>query len=212
MVPSEALHRLLALSLKMASNVRFRQSRKLNLILITILISANASLATDDGEKGIDSGLGNDVTTRNSDKSAEIKGKMDVDDARAIALAVTGPKDANDERLAGNEQGMDVEDAEASGTAVVPDNNEKLVEGCTVASAGTSSKAVDMPPPAWLFNILPYLRDVSDVKDWQDLVVALVEFEKVNPPQGVSPFVTECFSVLFKPYCDLEIGNPPSSS
>jgi len=169
---------------------------------MTVLVAANEiSSLTHDSEGGIDSSLGNNAT--NTEKSTEIENEMDIDNAPTIAPAVTVSKAANNEKLAGNEVDMDIEDAQTTVMAVVTDNNEKSAEieqgeNCTIASAvaaAASSKAVDMPPPTWLSNMLPYLHNVSDVKDWQDLVAALVEFEKANPPPGVSLFFDH--SLLF---------------
>ena len=40
--------------------------------------------------------------------------------------------------------------------------------------------------PAWLVPMIGYLRGVAEETAWQDLVTEFVEFEKSNPPAGVS--------------------------
>lgn len=44
----------------------------------------------------------------------------------------------------------------------------------------------DKDLPAWLAQMISYLRDVVEDTPWQDLVTGFVEFEKGRPPIGVS--------------------------
>ena len=46
--------------------------------------------------------------------------------------------------------------------------------------------AEEIPTPDWLKRMLDYLRGVSESMDWKDLVSALLRFENLNPPSGVS--------------------------
>jgi hypothetical protein len=52
----------------------------------------------------------------------------------------------------------------------------------------------DLPP--WLTLTIKYLRRVSELNAWQNLVTEFITFEKSGPPAGVSP------------YRDLGIANP----
>ena len=44
----------------------------------------------------------------------------------------------------------------------------------------------DTDLPAWLLQMIKYLREVSEDVPWQDLVTDFVDFEKRGPPSVVS--------------------------
>jgi len=50
----------------------------------------------------------------------------------------------------------------------------------------TPASANDKGLPPWLGEMIEYLRGVSAIRAWQDLVTDYVEFEKGGPPNGVT--------------------------
>ena len=81
----------------------------------------------------------------------------------------------------------------AAATSLKADDHEKSaeieqemdIENLTTMGIATLLEAIDTSLPWWLSKILPYLHNMSDFKDWQHLVAAFVEFEKLDPPTGV---------------------------
>jgi hypothetical protein len=53
----------------------------------------------------------------------------------------------------------------------------------TASSSGTQN---DKNLPAWLTQMIVYLRQVSEAPAWHDLVSGFIEFENCGPPHGVS--------------------------
>lgn len=65
----------------------------------------------------------------------------------------------------------------------------------------------ETPVPAWPSQMLIYLRGVFDTTKWQDLVSALLKFENLNPPSGIS---TPLRNSDFSSNLILETSNPAS--
>jgi len=58
-----------------------------------------------------------------------------------------------------------------------------------IVMSGAPKPHNDTGLPAWLLQMIKYLREVSEDVPWQDLVTDLVDFEKRGPPAGVSFFI-----------------------
>jgi hypothetical protein len=163
--------------------------------ILIILFAAHELAPLTNGGEGANDSPCSDTTNNEKLPSVEIERGMDVDnvkDSQILAAgAVTSSKADANEKSAEIEQEMG-----AAATSSKVDNHEKSaeiehkmdVESSTTAGIATSPEAVDTSLPQWLLKILPYLRNVSDFKDWQDLVAAFVEFEKLDPPTGVRVF------------------------
>jgi hypothetical protein len=153
-----------------------------------------------DGNRGIDPGAGGDEA--NSEKSVE-QGTEDEDSYTKKASMTADATKSNTEELGegidSDHTTMDVEgpqSKEGASKACLTEQSAEIekemdVEHSTTAEVATTSGAVDIPVPNWLSGMLLYLRDVSDVKAWQDLVTALIDFKKLDPPSGVCLF---CFT------------------
>jgi len=80
------------------------------------------------------------------------------------------------------EMTVDIPMDDAQATRSDDTNNFDVPAAAQPSTAATN----DTPAPSWLGKMLVYLRGVSDVTEWQDLVSSLVEFESMDPPSGVS--------------------------
>lgn len=79
-----------------------------------------------------------------------------------------------------------------------------------IPTAQSSTTATnDTPAPSWLGKMLVYLRGVSDMAEWQDLVSSLLEFESMDPPSGVG-VCSLIFHMSFIQHYFLSRNSPPS--
>jgi hypothetical protein len=114
---------------------------------------------------------------------------MDIDDVQSkpgnettdIAKIPTGTMEGVDIDNTQVCQGDDTND----NTQVNRGDNTNDAEMSTAPQPLTTA-IKETPAPFWLRRMLVYLRGVSDNADWQDLVSALLKFENLNPPPGVS--------------------------
>jgi len=64
-------------------------------------------------------------------------------------------------------------------------NDVAMCDGTSEATPSNISRS-DEELPRWLVPMIGYLRSVAEDMAWQDLVMEFVEFEKCEPPMGVS--------------------------
>ena len=108
--------------------------------------------------------------------SADKSAAMDIDDVQSKRR-----NDAMDagEISAGIVDSVDINNMQAHQGDDV--NNAKM----PTAPPPSTAAMKETPAPDWLRKMLVYLRGVSDSAEWQDLVLALLKFENLNPPSGV---------------------------
>jgi len=91
----------------------------------------------------------------------------------------------NVENIETHTQPPNSEDPQSSNMEI--DNMQTRPGPANAAGPQSSTHSTnEIPIPLWLSQLLHHLQSVSHSVDWQNLVSGFTEFEKLEPPRGVS--------------------------
>ena len=155
--------------------------------------NSNETAATGGHDQEVIGGVKSDPrssgTSAYIEKSADITAQIDVDNTQHEATENTTNTETpaqvtqNVEIVETKTQPPNSEDPQSSNMEI----DDMQTHPANAADPQSSTHSThEIPVPLWLSKFLHYLQSVYDSEDWQTLVLGLVEFEKLDPPRGVS--------------------------
>ena len=155
-------------------------------------------------------------TLVNIKKSANLTQQMNVDNVQDEAIENTtntetpGKVTQDIEIFDTQTQPPDSQDPESTNMEV---DDMQTHPGNAADPQSPTHSTHKIPVLKWLSTLLNYLQNVSDLADWQTLVLGLIEFEKLNPPCGVGFWSLNSLAITNRLFI-VELANftPPQRS